>query len=45
MDTEKILSFNLPEAIEAEVFAVKTKDGRIIVRSGDELKKAEKPKE
>lgn len=45
MDTEKILSFSLPEAIEVETFAIKTKDGRVIIRSGEELKKVEKPKE
>jgi len=38
---EKLLAFQVPEVKDLKIYAVKTKDGRVLVRTEEELNKLE----
>ena len=42
-ELEKLLAFQVPEVKDLKIYAVKTKDGRILARTEEEL--SELPKE
>ena len=43
-EPEKLLELRVPEVADVKAYAVRLKDGRIVIRTEEELKKSEEKK-